>query len=165
MQTLAELINLRRRHLVRLANQNGAAGEAQVLSERTGYLPRPRGQGAKNLLAALSESGITIKLASFDAVALPAGQTVDFSDMDDIRKNLPNMTFIEIKTANQPRVKPDFSGFFFAFTEGEILASEALGERHKVLLVNKATSAVHLTSVAEIIARSKSLNWQVSVQL
>ena len=88
MQTLAELINLRRQHLVRLANQNGAAGEAQILSEETGYLPRPKGQGAKNLLTALRETGITIKLASFDAIALPAGHAVDFSDLDDIRKHL-----------------------------------------------------------------------------
>lgn len=165
LQTLAELINLRRQHLVRLANQNGAAGEAHVVSEKTEYLARPKGQGGKNLLAALRETGITIKLASFDAIALPVGCNVDFSDMDEIRMYLADMTFIEIKTANQPRVRPDFSGFFFAFTEGEILASEALGERHKVLLVNKATGAVLLTTVAEIIARSKSLNWQVSVQL
>jgi hypothetical protein len=165
LQSLAELINLRRQHLVRLGNQNGAAGEATVLAETTGYLPRPTGQAAKNLLATLSESGIVIKLASFDAIALPEGSVVDLLNVDSIRQNLTNMTFIEIKTANQARVRADFGGFFFAFTEGELLASEALGDRHKVLLVNKATGTVLLTSVPEILARAKSMNWQVSVQL
>lgn len=165
MQTLVDLVNFRRQHLIRLANQNGAAGEASVLADSTGYLPRPKGQAAKNLLAALRETGIVIKLTSFDAIALPHGSIIDFLNVDSIRENLGKMTFIEIKTANQARVREDFSGFFFAFTEGEILASEALGERHKVLLVNKATGVVLLTSVPEILARSKSMNWQVSVQL
>lgn len=120
---------------------------------------------AKNLLAALKEAGHNIRLSSFDAIALPPGLSVDLADMQSLRQRLPDMVFIEIKTANQARVKEDFSGFFFAFTEGELLAAEILGNRHKVLLVNKATGGMLLTSVAEILARSKSQNWQVSVQL
>lgn len=165
MKTLSELVELRRGHLLRFANQNGAAGEATILADQSRYIPRPKGLPAKNLLAALREAGQTIKLSSFDAIALPPGVTVDLTNMDSIRQRLPSMDFIEIKTANQTRVKEDFTGFFFAFTEAELLAAEILGERHKVLLVNKATGGMLLTSVAEILARSKSQNWQVSVQL
>lgn len=165
MKTLSELIALRRGHLLRFANQNGAAGESTIFADQTGYIPRPKGLPAKNLLTALREAGQTIKLSSFDAIALPPGVTVDLADMSSVREQLHSMVFIEIKTANQPRVKEDFTGFFFAFTEGELLAAEVLGERHKVLLVNKATGGMLLTSVAEILARSKSQNWQVSVQL
>ena len=165
MKSLSELIELRRSHVMRFANSNGAAGEATIVSDQSGYIRRPRGPLAKVLLAALSEAGHTIKLSSFDAIALPHGVTVDFADINSVRARLPDMVFIEIKTANQARVKEDFSGFFFAFTEGELLAAEALGERHKVLLVNKTTGGMLLTSVAEILARSKSQNWQVSVQL
>ncbi|GAB3836001.1 hypothetical protein GCM10028821_33690 [Hymenobacter jeollabukensis] len=75
------------------------------------------------------------------------------------------MVFIEIKTANQARVKDDFSGFFFALTESEIAAAEALGTRHRVALFNNITGAALLTSVADIMARAKSSSWQVSVQL
>lgn len=165
MQSLHELVHLRRSHLLRLANQNGAAGEAAIVTDQSGYIPRPKGLQAKNLLAVLREAGLNIKLSSFDAIALPHGQAVDLADTASIRDHLHEMVFIEIKTANQARVKDDFSGFFFAFTEGELLAAEALGERHKVLLVNRGTGGMLLTSVAEILARSKSLNWQVSVQL
>ena len=63
------------------------------------------------------------------------------------------------------RVRPDFSGFFFALAEGELIASEALGSRHRVMLLNKATGTMLLTSVPEILMRAKSTNWQVSVQL
>lgn len=165
MHSLSELVQLRRSHLLRFANQSGAAGEALIVSDQSGYVPRPKGILAKNLLAVLKENGIDIRLTSFDAISLPQGCVIDLSDVTSIRSLLPYMTFIEIKTANQPRVKDDFSGFFFAFTESELLAAEALGDRHKVLLVNKATGRMLLTSVQEIFARSKSQNWQVSVQL
>ena len=75
------------------------------------------------------------------------------------------MCFVEIKSANQARVKPGFSGFFFALTESEIVAAEALGKRHLVALYNKLTGELCLTSVPEILARAKSSNWQLSVQL
>lgn len=72
---------------------------------------------------------------------------------------------IEIKSASQARVKPGFAGFFFALTEGEIVAAEALGSRHRVALYNKLTGELQLTSVPEILARARSSNWQLSVQL
>jgi len=75
------------------------------------------------------------------------------------------MCFIEIKSANQSRVKPGFNGFFFALTESEISAADQLKERHRVALYNKVTGEVLLTSVTEILARAKSSTWQVSVQL
>lgn len=165
MLDLAELINLKRQHIKRFANKNGAAGEAQFLANTARYAPRPKGARLAKLLAALRETGITVKGSSFDAIALPGAESVDFDDVESIKRTLPRMTFIEIKTANQARVTSDFSGFFFAFTEGEIAASEQLGERHKVLLVNKVTGTVMMTSVRQVLSRAKSLNWQVSVQL
>lgn len=160
-----DIINLKREHVKRLANQRGAAGEAEVLATNVHYVARPKAIALRVLMAALTESGITIKRSSFDAIALPEGRVVDFADETAVKANLPDMTFIEIKTANQARVRSDFSGFFFALTEGELLASEALGPRHRVMLLNKATGAMLLTSVPEILSRARSTNWQVSVQL
>jgi hypothetical protein len=160
-----EVIEAKRRHLLRLANQKGAAGEMSAIDEMANWTPRPRGAGLKVLLTALREKGIVIKASSFDAIALPDSATVDFSDSVAVQTALPYMTFIEIKTANQKRVTANFSGFFFALTESEISASEALGDRHKVALYNKVTGEIKLTSVAEIIAAAKSTNWQLSVQL
>lgn len=165
MQQPFELINLKREHVKRLANQNGAAGEADVLAAHLHYVGRPKGAALDVLMAALKESGVLVKRSSFDAIALPEGRVVDFTDAAAVRASLRDMVFVEIKTANQKRVRPDFSGFFFALREGELVASEALGERHRVMLFNKATGTMLLTSVPEIFARAKSTNWQVSVQL
>ena len=119
----------------------------------------------RTLLGALAESGIRIKASSFDAIALPAGVEVDFGDVTSVRAALAEMVFVEIKTANQSRVREDFSGFFFALTESEIEASIALGRRHRVVLFNKLTGSMLWTSVPELLNRSRSRTIQVSLQL
>lgn len=75
------------------------------------------------------------------------------------------MTFIEVKIATQERVKEDFSNFFFAFTENEITAAAQLGERCKVVLYNKHTKALLVSSLQQLMVRASSTTWQVSIQL
>jgi len=160
-----ELIEAKRQHLARLTNQRGASGESSALAEMENWVPRPRGIGLKVLLAALAETGVVIKGSSFDAIAVPLNKSINFTDPTSVRDALPSMTFIEIKTANQERVRPGFTGFFFALTEGEIAASETPGAQHRVALYNKLSGELLLTSVPEILMRTKSTNWQLSVQL
>lgn len=127
------------------------------------WVPRPRAGQLRLLLKELATTGTVIKGSSFDALAVP--NFIDFADAESIRRSLASVTFIEIKTANQARVQPGFKGFFFALTESEIAASDALGRRHRVALYNNLTGELSLTSVPEIIARTKSMTWQLSVQL
>jgi hypothetical protein len=165
LQGAIDFLNLKREHLKRLANEKGSAGELAVLASNPLLVRRPRGKALKNLMSALSDVGIVIKKASFDAILLPDGLSVDFMNTDAIRSSLHLMIFVEIKTANQERVRDDFTGFFFGITEAEIDAAKALGEKHRVILLNRQTEAMLLTSIPEILARAKSTNWQLSVQL
>jgi hypothetical protein len=158
-----EVIAAKRAHLARLANQSGAAGELEARLAMEDWVARPKGTGLRVLLDALSETGISIKASSFDALAVP--QTIDFTDSALVRALLPQITFIEIKTANQARVQSGFGGFFFALTESEITAAELLGPRHRVALFNKRTGELLMSSVPEIISRTRSMTWQLSVQL
>ena len=160
-----DVIKLKKQHLARYANQNGSNGELVTIESNDNWIPRPKGSALKLLLLALEEDGISIKRSSFDALSIPGGVVVDFNNLESIKNSLSEMVFIEIKSANQDRVKKDFTGFFFALTENEIKAAEALGNRHQVALFNKKTSEILMTSVAEIINRAKSSTWQVSVQL
>jgi hypothetical protein len=160
-----ELIKAKNQHIARLANQGGAAGESYAIGKMSNWVSRPRGNGLKVLLTALHKTGLTIKWSSFDAIALPSAETIDFTNLDAVEAALPKMVFIEIKTANQKRVGAGFSGFFFALTESEIAASDVLGSRHQVALYNTFSGELMMTSVPEIIARAKSKNWQLSVQL
>lgn len=160
-----DVIKSKKQHLARYANENGSNGELVTIESNENWISRPKGNELKLLLSALEDTGVSIKRSSFDALSIPKGITVDFNDLESIKNSLAEISFIEIKTANQDRVKADFSGFFFALTENEIKAAEALGKRHQVALFNKKTSEVLITSVAEIINRAKSSTWQVSVQL
>jgi hypothetical protein len=161
--TPLEVILAKRAHVARLANQGGAAGEQDAVVLMEHWVPRPRSSELRVLLDELARTGIVIKSSSFDALALPG--PIDFSDAVSVQQNLARVTFIEIKTANQDRVKPGFEGFFFALTESEIAAAELLGKRHRVALFNNRTGELLLTSVPEIIGRTKSMTWQLSVQL
>ncbi len=158
-----DVIAAKRAHLQRLANTKGAAGEIAALQSMGEWVARPKGSALRAILHALADSGIHIKSSSFDAIASPDG--LDFTDPQRLRDQLATATFVEIKTANQARVRPGFAGFFFALTESEIAAAAALGERHRVALYNNMTGELLITSVPEIIARASSTNWQVSVQL
>ena len=160
-----EVIKLKKAHLERLANQSGAEGEAYLISEMDNWVPRPKGKELKRLLAALLNQGMKIKPTSFDAIYCPPTVKLNFEDINALEQDLHKVVFIEIKTANQDRVKEDFKGFFFALTENEIIASELLGERHKVVFFNKKNGNMLVTSVPEIVSKSRSMTWQVSVQL
>lgn len=161
--TPLELIAAKRAHIARLANQGGACGEQDSIALMTNWIARPKSVELRLLLDELKQTGVVIKASSFDAISLSG--FVDFRDPLSVRKNLDAMTFIEIKTANQDRVKPTFKGFFFALTESEIAAAEALGKRHRVALFNKKTGEILMTSVPEILSRTTSMTWQLSVQL
>ena len=161
--TPLEVIEAKRAHLDRLANQKGAAGEQEVVLVSEQWIARPKGLALRRLIDALAATGVHIKASSFDALAVPPD--LDVSDISAVCARLSEITFIEIKTANQPRVKAGFYGFFFALTENESAAADALGARHRVALYNKISGEILLTSVPEIVARAKSSTWQFSVQL
>lgn len=161
--TPLELVAARKAHLNRLANERGAEGERDVRVLMADWTPRPTGPRLRMLLSVLADAGKRIKASAFDALILPP--LVDLDDAESIAAFLDEIIFIEIKTANQARVKPDFEGFFFALTENEIAASNLLGKQHCVALFNKVTGNILLTSVPEIVARAKSSTWQLSLQL
>lgn len=160
---LIQIIAAKRVHVDRMAAQSGAAGELRAIAATDQWVPRPKGPGLKILLDELKATGISIKGSSFDAITSP--RPVNFLDPLDVRAILEDMMFIEIKTANQARIKTGFGGFFFAITENEISASDQLGSRHLVALFNKMSGEVLITSVPDILARSRSMTWQLSVQL
>ena len=163
--SLTELLEAKRSHLARLSNSNGSQGESAAHSTSSNWVARPKGKARKNLLAALKRAGIEIKATAFDFISLPEGQAISFDSEENLFRDLPQMTFVEVKTATQKRVKAGFAGFFFAFTENEISAATQLGARYKVALFNKHTKELLITSLPEVMGRAGSTTWQVSIQL
>src|SRR5690348_8142581 len=97
---IVDLINAKREHLQRLSTQRGAAGELAVRGGDVTLVPRPKGKALQTLLAMLRKTGVTIKASSFDAISLP-DRKLDFADAAAVEAALPDMVFIEVKTANQ----------------------------------------------------------------
>jgi len=167
MVSLLKLIESKKAHIARYSVENGILGERSLLDSEVLWIKRPKGKEMKNLLTALKQfENIEIKASSFDFISIPENINVDFMDISSLSAILKSITFIELKTCNQKRVTtPDFKNFFFAITENEIIASELLGDRHKVVLHNKITGHKLITTIPEIINRSNSKNWQLSVSL
>lgn len=65
------------------------------------WIPRSKGNELKLLLSAFKEVGVIIKHSSFDALSIPKGVSIDFNDLVSIKASLTDITFIEIKSANQ----------------------------------------------------------------
>ncbi|PKG56343.1 hypothetical protein [Shewanella sp. GutDb-MelDb] len=162
---IINILQFRKDHIDRLSNSSGSKGEKLAISQHEDWIERPKGTALKHLISELSKTGINIKRTSFDAIAIPVGNKVDFSSPKSIADHIKEMVFIEIKTTNKKSVKEDFTGYFFAFTEGELNAAEQLGEQHQVALVNKRTGNIVMSSIPRLLTRAKSMNWQVSVQL
>ncbi|MEH0788922.1 hypothetical protein [Vibrio alginolyticus] len=159
-----DILNLRKEHLNRLSNYYGASGEKLAIGVHSNWIERPKGHELTNILSVLAEHKIVIKRTSFDAIAIPCIE-IDLNSCDSIREHINSFIFIEIKTTSKASVREDFSGYFFAFTENELNAAEQLGDRHRVALVNKRTERILITSVPELLARARSTNWQLSINI
>lgn len=164
---IESLLAGRKRRLRRMANQRGASGERLILSAH-GYqnlVPRPSGPAMTAILKALEMEGTKIKRTSFDAILLRPDAKPDFSTIESAAAAIEGAIFLEIKATTRANVADDFTGFFFAVTEGEMQAAERLGRRHRVVLYNQLTGKTLETTVSDILARAKSATWQLSVQL
>jgi hypothetical protein len=58
IQQPIDLINLKREHAKRLANQKGAAGKAAALAANVHCVPRPKGAALNILMNLFKESGV-----------------------------------------------------------------------------------------------------------
>ena len=159
---LGDLLAQRNARIDRLSATSGVIAERTAIREMN-WRARPKGAEMSLVLRELEKSGVRIKSTSFDAIA--GAQAIDFLDQKQIRRHLPSMVFIEIKSTKNKRVKEGFEGYFFALTENEIHAAEQLGEKYRVALINSLSSEMILTSVPTILRHAKSKNWQLSVQL
>jgi hypothetical protein len=164
METIKELLAGRRKHVKRLSNQKGANAELGLF-ESGKYKKRPTGKEMKALLEAFVARKLNVKKSGFDAILVPEGITVDFSNTKSILASFDLLKFIEIKSTSKEKVKPGFGGYYFAFTESEMEAAEALGAQHMVLLVNTITGEKLATTIPELLKRASSKTWQMSVQL
>lgn len=159
--------DLSRVHRPRKPNTNrtrGTRGKARVM-EMEGLWPRPLGKSMANLLWALKQMGKSIKGTSFDCLHIEKGVRVDFRDPESIRANLDRIRFVELKTSSRPDLAPDFARYFCSVTQAELDAGRILGERYMVLVYNLVTDSRMWLTMAELMAKAKTVTPSYAIRL
>ncbi|EMG37292.1 hypothetical protein PCS_01802 [Desulfocurvibacter africanus PCS] len=159
--------DLRRVHRPSKPNPNRARGsraKSRVM-EMEGLWPRPLGKSMAILLWALKEMGKDIKKTSFDCLHIEKGARIDFRDPASIRADLGKISFVEIKTSSRLNLAPDFDRYFCSVTQSELDAGRQLGEQYVVLVYNLLTGARMWLTMAELMARAKTVTPCYSVRL
>lgn len=159
--------DLRRVHRPRKPNPNrtrGSRAKARVM-EMEGLWPRPLGKSMANLIWALKQVGKNITRTSFDCLHIEKGVRVDFRDPASIQANLDRIRFVELKTSTRPNLPPDFDRYFFSVTQSELDAGKALGEQYVVLVCNLLTGARMWLTMAELLARARTVTPCYAIRL
>ena len=135
------------------------AAAAILVAKKAGFIiPTPRQR--QNLLVAFAKTGKVVYGKAFDVVKLSG--TVDLDDLTQVEKQLGLVTVYEIKSSRK-KLRPDFSGYFFALTAAEVLVAQSLKKQFGFVLVNTGTREHLEMSLSEIFARAKGIypTWSI----
>lgn len=143
--------------------QRTAKRAAEILTSRgEGYVV-PTARQRIAILIAFAQAEQVVYGKAFNIVRCPSHVNLD--DPASIASGLNDVLICEIKSTNKATVKPDFRGYFFAITAGEMLTAQSLGARYRFLFVNTLTG-IHLElTLQQIFARSRGIypTWSISI--
>lgn len=103
---------------------------------------------------------------AFDIVRINKEKSeVDVMTEEWIEAHLSAIAIAEVKSTNRKLIKPDFRGYFFALTAGELLVAQSLAEQYIFLFVNIHTpNATPLAlSLQEVYSKAKAVypTWSI----
>lgn len=144
-------------------NQQTAKRAAEfLLALDIGYVIPTQKQRAA-LLVAFAQAEQVAYGKAFDIVRCP--KNLDLNDAREVGRRLSEVLVCEIKSTNKPKVKPDFSGYFFSITGGEMLTAQSLGDQYRFIFVHTQTQRYLELSLQQIFARSRCIYPTWSIQL
>ncbi len=143
------------------SGQTTARKAAAILVEKGCGFFIPTTRQRQNLLVAFASAGKVIYGKAFDVVRVT--EDIDLDDIKAVERDLKKICLCEIKSTRK-RLKPDFSGYFFALTAGEVLVAQSLKKQFRFVLVNTITGDFAEFSLTEIFARAKGIypTWSIS---
>ena len=90
-------------------------------------------QQKKNLVVAFARKGKVVHKRAFDLIRISG--KVDFSDENDIMKNLKNITFIELKSTESSK-DSKFSGHFFGLTVNQMSMGQTFKDQYRFIFLD-----------------------------
>ena len=134
---------------------------AQILAEKSSKYVIPTASQRQNLLVAFAKTGKAVYGRAFDLVKLE--RPLNLSDLHEVESHLSTVTLIEVKSTKK-QLPPDFAGFFFALTGGEVLVAQSLKSQFRFALVNTVSEDYLEMSLGDIFSRARGIypTWSVS---
>jgi len=142
------------------SGQKTAKAAAAILVAKTAGFIIPTGKQRQNLLVAFAKRGKVVYGRAFDVVKLSS--PVDLDNLAEVEKHLEQIRVFEVKSTRE-RLRPDFSGYFFALTAAEVLVAQSLKKQFGFVLVNTGTGEHLEMSLTEIFSRAKGIypTWSI----
>jgi hypothetical protein len=142
------------------SGQKTAKAAAAILVAKTAGFIIPTGKQRQNLLVAFAKRGKVVYGRAFDVVKLSG--PVDLDALAEVEKHLEQIRIFEVKSTRK-KLRPDFSGYFFALTAAEVLVAQSLKKQFGFVLVNTGTGEHLEMSLSEIFARAKGIypTWSI----
>lgn len=142
------------------SGQKTAKKAAAILVEKKAGFIVPTAKQRQNLLVAFAKRGKVVYGKAFDVIKLFVHVNLD--ELAEVEKHLDSVVVFEIKSTRK-KLRPDFSGYFFALTGAEVLVAQSLKKQFKFVLVNTGTREHIEMSLSEIFARAKGIypTWSI----
>lgn len=163
------MIDPKLEELVRGSSQQTAKMALEILEklEDPDYLYKtPSANERRALLRVFAGKGKVLYGKAFDMVRINK-ETIQVGEMTEewIEAHFKAITIAEVKATKQKKIKPDFRGYFFGLTAGELLVAQSLAKQYIFLFVNIHTpNAVPLAlSLQEVYGTAKSVypTWSI----
>ena|SRR3989344_8867027 len=143
------------------SNKKTADIAAKFLCEVNPSFRTPSKKEKKNIVLAFANKNKTVYGRAFDIIKLK--KNLDLNDLDEIIKNLTNITLYELKSTNR-QIKKDFKGYFFSLSTAELLTAQNLREHFKFVFVSIKNKEYFELTLQELFAKSKNIypSWSIS---
>lgn len=143
------------------SGQSTSKKAAEILvAKQAGFVIPTAGQ-RQNLLVAFAKAGKAVYGKAFDMVKLD--RSINLDNANEVESNLAHLVLLEIKSTKKA-LPPDFAGFFFALTGGEVLVAQSLKSQFRFILVNTTTGNYLEMGLTEVFSRAKGIypTWSIS---
>lgn len=146
----------------RESGQKTAKAAAAILVEAGQGFFVPNAKQREALLLAFVRAGFVVYGKAFDIVR--SSTAIDFTNPDEILKQLDAIVLYEIKSTNKATVRPDFRRYFFSLSTAELLVAQNLGNRFRFAFVNTRTRTHIELSLQEVFGRARGIYPTWSIQ-
>ncbi len=143
-----------------ISGQSTARKAAGILVAKNAGFWVPSARQRQNLAVAFAKRGKVVYGKAFDIVRTSGDVNLD--DLDQVEQHLDKITIFEIKSTRK-KLKPDFSGYFFALTAAEVLVAQSLKKNFKFVFVNTTTGDFLELDLVGIFARARGIypTWSI----